>query len=133
MTPDTKVKPVLAALSTVFAVNLLTVATASAAQNPFGATDLMAGYRVAGHNEGACGEGKCGASRMKLEGKCGEGKCGMDADEDGKVSREEFMRKREKGFSNMDSNSDGFIDSDEMKGAHEGKCGEGKCGANTGT
>jgi uncharacterized low-complexity protein len=30
----------------------------------------------------------------------------------------------------MDTNSDGFIDADEMKGAHEGKCGEGKCGAN---
>lgn len=55
-------------------------------------------------HEGACGEGKCGASAGKKasakagEGKCGEGKCGASA----KKSHAK---------------------------AAEGKCGEGKCGS----
>ena len=88
--------------------------------------------------EGKCGEGKCG------EGKCGsakgeEGRCGlyrMDADGDGKVSKEEFMQGHEGMFKQIDQNGDGFIDEAE-RDAHmkemfgsmkEGKCGEGRCG-----
>jgi uncharacterized low-complexity protein len=64
------------------------------------------------------------------EGACGEGKCGMamlDADKDGKVTKEEFMAAHEKMFADKDKNSDGVLDADELK-AGEGKCGEGKCG-----
>lgn len=54
-------------------------------------------------HEGACGEGKCGASTKKAskaaEGKCGEGKCGASTK----------TKKASK--------------------AAEGKCGEGKCGS----
>lgn len=50
--------------------------------------------------EGACGEGKCGASSSKkaksAEGACGEGKCGASSSKKAKSA--------------------------------EGKCGEGKCG-----
>ncbi|MBA3981520.1 MAG: hypothetical protein C0462_13065 [Alcanivorax sp.] len=52
---------------------------AQAVENPFSATDLDAGYQLAGHHdkdaEGKCGEGKCGEGKCG-EGKCGEGKCG---------------------------------------------------------
>jgi uncharacterized low-complexity protein len=90
--------------------------------------------------EGSCGadkkaEGSCGADKKSAEGKCGEGKCGIakaDTDKDGKVSRAEFdvahPNKGEK-FIGIDTNKDGFIDAAEAKAHHEGKCGEGKCGA----
>ncbi len=49
---------------------------ASAEVNPFGATELPAGYDLrAMQSEGKCGEGKCGGEKTG-EGKCGEGKCG---------------------------------------------------------
>ncbi len=97
----------LNALAATIVVGALGVTTAHAA-NPFAATDLAAGYQLAGA-EGACGshggeqkpEGKCG------EGKCGEGKCGADkAAGEGKCGAE----KKPEGK------------------CGEGKCGEGKCG-----
>ncbi|MEZ5449180.1 MAG: hypothetical protein R3E89_09340 [Thiolinea sp.] len=62
----------------------------------------------------------------------------MDADEDGKVSKEEFMKPHEAMFDEMDANDDGMLDGDEMEKHHkgmkgkdgEGKCGEGSCGGN---
>ena len=76
---------------------------------------------------------------MATAGKGGEGRCGlrqMDADGDGKVTREEFMQGHEEMFSVIDANGDGVIDAAEgdahMAGKAgcrmEGKCGEGKCG-----
>lgn len=59
--------------------------SANAHDNPFGMTQLSAGYMVADKGEGKCGEGKCGGDKNELkaqtadkdgEGKCGEGKCG---------------------------------------------------------
>jgi uncharacterized low-complexity protein len=58
-----------------------------AAENPFAAQPLDAGYmQLAGADtegkcgEGKCGEGKCGGDKgagdKGTEGKCGEGKCG---------------------------------------------------------
>jgi uncharacterized low-complexity protein len=89
--------------------------------------------------EGKCGEGKCGAGMEKkgvAEGKCGEGKCGegkagegkcgmemMDADKDGKVSKDEFIAAHEAMFVKHDANKDGFVDAAEMKRAKEGSCG----------
>lgn len=69
------------------------------------------------------------------EGKCGEGKCGMDkvdTDKDGKASRAEFTAAhadKAATFDTIDTNKDGFIDAAEHKAHSEGKCGEGKCGA----
>ena len=88
-------KPLSLALGAAFA-SALTVGGATAAENPFGQTELPGGYMVAeaqgdkAKMEGKCGEGKCGAmqkDKMKegmcgemhknqAEGKCGEGKCG---------------------------------------------------------
>jgi uncharacterized low-complexity protein len=122
MMKSTKLSPIAAAIGTAFAVNLSAVSLASAAENPFASHVLQQGYQLAeshgGKHEGKCGEGKCGMARM------------MDADKDGKVTRAEFMTAHEHMFTKMDANGDGAIAGDEMKGHKDGKCGEGKCGAN---
>jgi uncharacterized low-complexity protein len=83
--------------------------------------------------EGKCGEGKCGADKMKMaEGKCGEGKCGMmmaDKNKDGVITQAEHRAHADSMFASIDKNKDGKVSADEMKAHHEGKCGEGKCGA----
>ncbi len=119
------------ALGTVFTVSLANTAIASAADNPFGMTPLSGGYMQMA--EGKCGEGKCGA------GKCGGGMRGMarmDADGDGKITKDEFIEGHKIMFDQIDQNGDGVIDQTERK-AHmqnkkgcmqEGKCGEDKCG-----
>jgi uncharacterized low-complexity protein len=134
MTRQARLTPIAAAVGAAFAVNLAATSIASAA-NPFAAIDLGAGYQVAEQNagkaEGKCGEGKCGVNKKPAEGKCGEGKCGagrMDADNDGKLSKDEFLKAHDEMFAVMDGNSDGVVDSAEMKAVHEGRCGEGKCG-----
>jgi uncharacterized low-complexity protein len=53
-------------------------ASAQAAENPFGLTELNGGHIQIASNEGKCGEGKCGGDKKSAEGKCGEGKCGGD-------------------------------------------------------
>ena len=56
---------------------------AQAADNPFAAQPLLAGYQLAQVDkkaDGKCGEAKCGADKKagdkKKDGKCGEAKCG---------------------------------------------------------
>ena len=65
---------------------------AQAADNPFGATRLQAGYQLAQTDsktkDGSCGadkkiDAKCGADKKaatekRKDGKCGEAKCGAD-------------------------------------------------------
>jgi uncharacterized low-complexity protein len=120
----------LALSPSAFAVNALAQGYA------LGAT-AVAGDAKAEH-EGNCGadkaahEGNCGADHSAAEGKCGEGKCGMnmDTDKDGMVSMAEHRAAADARFNAADANHDGMVDGTEMKAAHEGKCGEGKCGAN---
>ena len=75
-------KPLAAAIGAAV-IGSLAATGASAAENPFGMSELSSGYTQMA--EGKCGagkakaatEGKCGAGKaMKAEGKCGEGKCG---------------------------------------------------------
>ena len=127
--------PLTIGLGTVFTVSLVNTAVSHAAENPFSMAPLSSGYMVMA--EGKCGEGKCGAGKGK--GKGGEGRCGMarmDADGDGKVTKDEFMQGHEVMFEKIDQNGDGVIDQTERE-AHmkkkkgfmkDGKCGEGKCG-----
>jgi uncharacterized low-complexity protein len=107
-------------------------------QSAFAVKQLGNGYQVtspdgAKATEGKCGEGKCGADKMKTtEGKCGEGKCGMaqiDTNKDGVITKAEHAAHANGMFAAMDKNKDGKVSADEMKASHEGKCGEGKCGA----
>lgn len=102
--------PISAIIGTTFAVSLLVGSAANATENPFSLSDPSASYTVAeSHEEGSCGEGKCGDDKeakgkkedccgdkkgeKKAEGSCGEGSCG-----------------------------------DGAKKEEEGKCGEGRCG-----
>jgi uncharacterized low-complexity protein len=131
MSNKTATSSLAVALGTVFTVSLANTAVTSAAENPFSMKPLSGGYPMLA--EGKCGEGKCGT------GKGGEGKCGlyrMDADGDGKVTKDEFMQGHEVMFEKIDQNGDGVIDQPErdahmqqMRGfTKAGKCGEGKCG-----
>lgn len=50
----------------------------------------------------------------------------MDANSDGKITREEFDALRAKKFQELDSNNDGRITVEEMKGGHEKMFGSGR-------
>ena len=86
-------KPVAAAVGVAFVSSLAISSIAVAADNPFDASDLDAGYMLAdsheggegscgegegscGEGEGSCGEGEGSCGEKGDEGKCGEGKCG---------------------------------------------------------
>ena len=54
----TKLNPLAATVgAAVVATAMAVPVTANAAENPFAASDLQAGYQLAGHAEGKCGEG----------------------------------------------------------------------------
>jgi uncharacterized low-complexity protein len=77
----TKLNPLAATVGAAVVASALSAPVAQAAENPFAAADLSAGYQLAAdHAEGKCGEGKCGEDK-KAEGSCGEkgaeGKCGV--------------------------------------------------------
>ena len=85
MAEKNKISPIIAVLGAGFTISLTLSPIVNAADNPFEAKTLRAGYMVADGHEGKCGEGKCGdkktSEEMKdkkkdSEGKCGEGKCG---------------------------------------------------------
>lgn len=127
------INPFAVALGAVFTISLANTTISNAAENPFSMKPLSSGYTTLAEDKG--GEGKCGAGKSKG----GEGKCGMarmDADGDGKVTKDEFMQGHEAMFHKIDTNGDGVIDQAEreahmgkMKGFMKGgKCGEGKCG-----
>ena len=102
-----KMKPIAAAVGTVFVASLATAATANA--ELFTADELDTGYDqlAQADAEGKCGEGKCGEdkdAKGEGEGKCGEGKCGED----------------------KDAKDEGEGKCGEDKDAGEGKCGEDK-------
>ena len=132
MSKKQAIRPVTVALGAVFTVSLANITASNAAENPFSMTPLSSGYTTLA--EGKCGEGKCGAAKgaKGREGKCGMGR--MDADADGKVTKDEFMKGHEVMFEKIDQNADGVIDQTERE-THmtkmrefmkEGKCGPGK-------
>ena len=128
--PDNRVFKLSAALTGAICV-IAASQPASAGDNPFAMTPLSDGYKMVA--EGKCGEGKCGGGMNTDKG--GEGKCGMqrmDADGDGKVTKEEFMQGHEAMFDTIDTDGDGVLNADErsahmaMKRATKGKCRQGK-------
>ena len=105
----------LIATSAIIATSTLATQLVSADENPFEMTNLSSGYMVADNH------GKYCKKKMKR----------MDTNEDGSVSKDEFMNYMEKKFARKDENGDGVLSADEMKRMkkhREGKCGEGKCG-----
>lgn len=121
-----RLSPLSIALGTA-ALTLAASSSATAASNPFQLNELPSGYMQ-------LAEGKCGSNKGK-SGNCGGYLKRYDANEDGKITKEEFIKGHELKFDRMDKNSDGVISGDEMKKGKEGKCGgdkkrmrEGKCG-----
>ena len=118
------------AVGTAFAATLA-APVVSAAGNPFALSSLASGYQVADNATPAKPmDGKCGGN---MNTKAGDGKCGMsmaDTNKDGKISKEEADKQHEAMFTQMDTNKDGSIDKSEMGKMKDGKCGQGKCGAN---
>jgi len=127
MSKKSAISPLTVALGTVFTVSLANTGIANAVENPFSMQPISGGNMMLA--EGKCGEGKCGGKGMRGEGRCGMAR--MDADGDGKVTREEFMKGHEAMFDKIDTNGDGVIDQAERE-AHMGKMRgfmkEGKCG-----
>ena len=116
------------AIGSAFCATVAIAPVAQAAGNPFEMKSLGSGYMVA--DKGM--DGKCGSMMNKhsAAGKSGDCKGGMDAmdaDKDGKVSRDEYMKAHMARFDAMDTNKDGVIDADEMKaaaGMAGAKCGD---------
>ena len=77
-------KPLAAALGAAFLASSISPLV-TAESNPFSAQQLSGGYDLANydkHEEGGCGEGRCGGDKSDGEGSCGgekadgEGSCG---------------------------------------------------------
>ncbi|HJU40053.1 MAG TPA: EF-hand domain-containing protein [Tahibacter sp.] len=102
-------------------IGSLSVASLAHADTAFQLNQLAGGYMTTGFGEGKCGEGKCGVAKM-------------DTNKDGSVSKAEFEAAGGKKFDAIDTDKNGSISEAEFaahKKAHEGKCGEGKCGGKT--
>ena len=101
-------KSIITAISFLFVVAFSPIT--SAAENPFGMSNIDTQQIHVAGKDGKCGEGKCGGEKKakcgdgKKKSKCGEGKCG-----DGK-------KKSKCG--------EGKCGGEKKKS----KCGEGKCG-----
>jgi uncharacterized low-complexity protein len=139
-------KTILAtAVGSAFIASMAAAPLASAADNPFAMQALNTGYKVAQAAttpEAKCGQGKCGNMKMKAaadQDKPGAAgmpcRGGMDANNDGTISKEEFVKGHEAMFDAMDTNKDGVLDASEMGKMRGGQCGgakkpmQGQCGA----
>lgn len=113
------------AVGSAFAASMA-VTSAGAAENPFALQSMDRGYMVADAGmQGKCGAGKCGGAKAS-EAKCGASM--LDANKDGKVTKDEFMKAHENMFAAKDANKDGVLSGNELKPGMAGKCGAGKCG-----
>ena len=117
-----------------FSVGAALIGSVARSQSSFAMTSLASGYMLA---DAAATAPMAKPMAKHMEGKCGEGLCGMsmvaDTDHDGTVSAAEHAAHAKMMFEMADTNHDGLLSKDEMaamrKSMHEGKCGEGKCGA----
>ena len=113
------VKPLTIAIGAAFIGSIALSQTANA-NSAFQMKPLLSGYMLAGA-EGKCGEGKCGVAKM-------------DANKDGKVSKDEAIKAgfSESQFKAWDKNNDGSLDAAELTAMHaamDKKGKEGSCSA----
>lgn len=113
------------AIGSAFVATMAAAPIVSAAENPFAMQSLDKGYMVA--QAGKMSDGKCGGMKANAAENM-PGPATLDANKDGKVSKEEFIKGHEAMFDTMDANKDGILDKTEMGKMMQGKCGEGKCG-----
>jgi uncharacterized low-complexity protein len=98
------IKPVAGAVGAAIAGTMMLAGAASAADNPFGMTELNHGYMQIA----SAADGKCGAKKVEEEAKCGASKQAAPAPAEGKCGAKEAPVKKKV----------------------DGKCGTAKCGAN---
>ncbi len=123
-------KTLAVVIGSAFAASLATAPVVNAAENPFAAKSLGAGYMVADNHEGEkmkdgkCATGKCGGSMKKktkakaAEEKAKEGNCSAEMkDKEGNCSAEMKAKAEEKA---KEGNCGG------EKKSSEGKCSTGK-------
>lgn len=97
------------AVGSVFAATLGAVPVASASDTPFTVQSLDKGYMLAYAD-------RVDPNKYGGGAKSGEGRCGMsmvDANKDGKVTKEEFLKHHEAIFDRIDTNKDGAVDQPE--------------------
>jgi uncharacterized low-complexity protein len=97
------------AVGSAFAATLGAVPIASASDSPFALQALEKGTMLAYAD-------KVDPNKYGGAAKSGEGKCGMsmvDANKDGKVTKEEFLKHHEAIFDRIDVNKDGAVDQPE--------------------
>ncbi len=118
---------IAAAAGTAFVAGVTVPVVASAAENPFALTALPGGYQVAQATKmpaGKCGQGMCGAAmkpKQPAVGTCGAAV--LDANKDGKISKEEFVNGHAAMFDALDTDKDGSLSPAEMGKMMQGKCG----------
>ena len=110
MTKKSTKKPVAQAVGAAVAGTMLLAGAATAADNPFGMTELGSGYMQVAM------EGKCGGSMAEKSEKMADGKGG------GKMA--------EKSEKMADGKCGGKMADTATKKMKGGKCGTGKCGGN---
>lgn len=97
------------AVGSALAATLGAVPLVSAADSPFTAQSLDKGYMLAYAD-------KVDPNKYGGGAKSGEGRCGMsmvDANKDGKVTKQEFLKHHENIFDRIDANKDGAVDQPE--------------------
>jgi uncharacterized low-complexity protein len=114
------------AVGSAFAVTLGPIPGASAADSPFAMQFLEKGYILAYADK---------VDPNKYSGaKSAEGRCGMsmvDANKDGKVTKQEFLNHHEAIFDRIDANKDGAVDQPEADSYGGTKPGAGTASPNT--
>lgn len=86
---------------------------ASASESPFSVRSLdNGGYMVAYADR--VDPGKYGSESKSAEGRCGMSR--IDANKDGKVTKQEFLTHHERIFDQIDANKDGAVDQPEADG-----------------
>jgi uncharacterized low-complexity protein len=118
------------AVGSAFVAGMAAAPLTSAADNPFAMQSLDKGSmtaQAAMTTDGKCGQGMCGSMKPGTAANM-PGPAMMDANKDGKISKDEFIKAHEAMFDAKDTNKDGFIDQTERGNCSPKMPMEGKCG-----